>query len=163
MTVLLTGAAGFIGMHVAEALLDRGERVLGVDNLSPYYDVRLKRARLARLEAHAGFTFIEADVADREVHAAAGGGASRADAGRASGGAARGAAFAGGSLRLCRGECDGAPGGARGCAAAAAAASTWSMRPPPRSMAGTGSCPSARATGWIIRSRSTRRPSGRRN
>jgi UDP-glucuronate 4-epimerase len=67
MTVLLTGAAGFIGMHVAQALLARGERVVGVDNLTPYYDVRLKRSRLARLEAQAGFTFIEADVADREV------------------------------------------------------------------------------------------------
>ncbi len=67
MTVLLTGAAGFIGLHVAEALLARGERVLAVDNLSPYYDVRLKRARLARLEALAGFTFVEANVADREV------------------------------------------------------------------------------------------------
>ena len=65
MTVLLTGAAGFIGMHVAQALLARGDRVIGVDNLSPYYDVRLKRARLARLEAMGGFAFIEADVADR--------------------------------------------------------------------------------------------------
>jgi UDP-glucuronate 4-epimerase len=65
MTVLLTGAAGFIGLHVAEALLGRGERVIGLDNLSAYYDVRLKRARLARLQAHSGFTFIEADVADR--------------------------------------------------------------------------------------------------
>jgi UDP-glucuronate 4-epimerase len=67
MTVLLTGAAGFIGMHVAQALLARGERVLGVDNLSAYYDVRLKRARLARLETAAGFTFIEADVSDRDT------------------------------------------------------------------------------------------------
>lgn len=67
MTVLLTGAAGFIGMHVAQALLARGERVIGVDNLSPYYDVRLKRARLARLEAMPGFAFIEADVADRDA------------------------------------------------------------------------------------------------
>lgn len=67
MTVLVTGAAGFIGMHVAESLLARGERVIGVDNLSTYYDVRLKRARLARLEGHAGFAFVEADVADREA------------------------------------------------------------------------------------------------
>jgi UDP-glucuronate 4-epimerase len=67
MTVLLTGAAGFIGMHVAEALLARGERVVGVDNLNPYYDVRLKRARLARLEAYPGFHFVAADVADREA------------------------------------------------------------------------------------------------
>ncbi len=67
MTVLVTGAAGFIGMHVAESLLARGERVIGVDNLSTYYDVRLKRARLARLEGDPGFTFVEADVSDREV------------------------------------------------------------------------------------------------
>ncbi len=67
MTVLVTGVAGFIGMHVAESLLARGERVIGVDNLSTYYDVRLKRARLARLEGHAGFAFVEADVADREA------------------------------------------------------------------------------------------------
>lgn len=67
MTVLLTGAAGFIGMHVAQTLLARGERVVGVDNLTPYYDVRLKQARLARLESQAGFSFIQTDVADREA------------------------------------------------------------------------------------------------
>ena len=54
MTVLLTGAAGFIGYHVAEALLARGERVLGVDNLNAYYDVRLKQARLDAAERQAG-------------------------------------------------------------------------------------------------------------
>ncbi|MBR0682853.1 NAD-dependent epimerase/dehydratase family protein [Roseomonas eburnea] len=67
MTVLLTGAAGFIGMHVAESLLARGERVIGVDSLNAYYDVRLKQARLARLEAMPGFGFINADIADREA------------------------------------------------------------------------------------------------
>ena len=67
MTVLLTGAAGFIGYHVAEALLARGEHVLGVDNLNAYYDVRLKQARLARLDGKPGFTFCQADVADREA------------------------------------------------------------------------------------------------
>lgn len=67
MTVLLTGAAGFIGMHVAEALLARGDRVIGIDNLNPYYDVGLKRARLARLEAQPGFRFLAIDVADREA------------------------------------------------------------------------------------------------
>lgn len=67
MTVLLTGAAGFIGMHVAEALLARGDQVVGVDNLNPYYDVGLKRARLARLESRPGFRYLAADVSDREA------------------------------------------------------------------------------------------------
>jgi UDP-glucuronate 4-epimerase len=65
MTILLTGAAGFIGYHVSEALLARGERVIGVDDLNAYYDVRLKRARLARLEAMPQFAFRQADVSDR--------------------------------------------------------------------------------------------------
>jgi UDP-glucuronate 4-epimerase len=65
VTVLLTGAAGFIGYHVAEALLARGERVVGVDDLNPYYDVGLKEARLARLLARDGFTFRRLDIADR--------------------------------------------------------------------------------------------------
>lgn len=65
MTVLLTGAAGFIGFHVAGALLGRGETVLGIDNLNDYYAVGLKRARLERLLAHPGFAFREQDVADR--------------------------------------------------------------------------------------------------
>ena len=65
MTVLVTGAAGFIGFHTAEALLARGETVIGVDNLNPYYDVRLKEARLARLSARTGFAFQRADIADR--------------------------------------------------------------------------------------------------
>lgn len=63
--ILLTGAAGFIGYHVAERLLSEGERVVGVDNLSDYYDVGLKRARLARLAASSNFEFIEIDIADR--------------------------------------------------------------------------------------------------
>jgi len=67
MTVLVTGVAGFIGMHVAEALLARGDRVLGVDSFTPYYDVRLKRARLARLEGRTGFEFLPLDVADRDA------------------------------------------------------------------------------------------------
>ena len=67
VTILLTGAAGFIGYHVAEALLARGERVIGVDNLNAYYDVRLKQARLERLDGRPGFAFHQADVADREA------------------------------------------------------------------------------------------------
>jgi UDP-glucuronate 4-epimerase len=65
--VLVTGAAGFIGMHVCEALLARGQTVLGIDNLNDYYDPALKRARLARLRAphpHAGFEFRGVDIAD---------------------------------------------------------------------------------------------------
>ena len=65
MTVLLTGAAGFIGYHVAEALLARGERVVGVDNMNPYYDVKLKAARRDRLLRHAAMAFHEVDLADR--------------------------------------------------------------------------------------------------
>ncbi|MEX1205753.1 MAG: NAD-dependent epimerase/dehydratase family protein, partial [Dongiaceae bacterium] len=57
MTVLVTGVAGFIGFHVAAALLARGERVVGVDNLNDYYDVALKEARLAELEDRPGFEF----------------------------------------------------------------------------------------------------------
>jgi UDP-glucuronate 4-epimerase len=64
VTVLVTGAAGFIGYHVAEALLARGDRVVGVDNLNDYYDVRLKQARLDRLSARPGFGFRRADISD---------------------------------------------------------------------------------------------------
>jgi len=70
MTVLLTGVAGFIGLHVAEALLARGERVIGLDDLNTYYDVRLKQARLARLAGCDGFAFVHADLADRAAMAA---------------------------------------------------------------------------------------------
>ncbi len=63
--VLLTGVAGFIGMHVAEALLERGERVIGIDNLNTYYDPTLKAARLSRLDARPGFAFHRVDVSDR--------------------------------------------------------------------------------------------------
>jgi UDP-glucuronate 4-epimerase len=66
MTILLTGAAGFIGFHVARRLLERGEQVLGIDNLNEYYDVRLKKARLAILREFGGFSFVKLDVADRE-------------------------------------------------------------------------------------------------
>lgn len=62
MTILVTGAVGFIGYHVAEALLARGERVLGVDNMNAYYDTRLKHARLHRLERHPNFHYAFADI-----------------------------------------------------------------------------------------------------
>ena len=63
MTVLVTGAAGFIGYHVSQALLEQGRTVIGIDNLSAYYDVALKEARLARLD-HDGFAFVRLDIAD---------------------------------------------------------------------------------------------------
>jgi UDP-glucuronate 4-epimerase len=62
MTILVTGVAGFIGYHVAEALLARGERVLGLDNMNPYYDPKLKQARLHRLERHPHFSYVFADL-----------------------------------------------------------------------------------------------------
>lgn len=65
MKVLITGAAGFIGMHVAERLLARGDEVVGIDNLNDYYDPALKQARLARLSPLPGFRFQRLDVADR--------------------------------------------------------------------------------------------------
>lgn len=70
MKILVTGAAGFIGYHTAEALLARGDEVVGLDNLNAYYDVGLKKARLARLAARPGFGFVEADLADRATMAA---------------------------------------------------------------------------------------------
>lgn len=60
--VLLTGAAGFIGYHTAQKLLARGDQVATIDNVNPYYDVKLKRARLERLKAHSGFTHHEFDL-----------------------------------------------------------------------------------------------------
>jgi UDP-glucuronate 4-epimerase len=63
--ILVTGAAGFIGYHVSEALLARGDAVLGIDNLNDYYDVALKEARLARLETKKNFAFRRADISDR--------------------------------------------------------------------------------------------------
>lgn len=63
--VLVTGAAGFIGFHLCRALLARGDAVVGVDNLNPYYDVQLKRDRLALLQDEAGFDFHQAELADR--------------------------------------------------------------------------------------------------
>jgi UDP-glucuronate 4-epimerase len=70
MSVLVTGAAGFIGFHVSQALLARGDAVIGLDNLNDYYDVALKHARLAQLEGKPGFAFERADIADRVAMAA---------------------------------------------------------------------------------------------
>lgn len=67
MTILVTGAAGFIGYHTSLALLERGERVIGVDDLNDYYDVSLKEARLKNLEGEGGFTFHKLDIADRDA------------------------------------------------------------------------------------------------
>jgi len=65
--VLVTGCAGFIGMHTTLALLAQGKRVIGVDNLDPYYDVRLKEARLAKLGSHDSFRFERIDLADADA------------------------------------------------------------------------------------------------
>ena len=65
MAIMVTGAAGFIGFHLAERLLARGETVIGLDNLNDYYEVGLKEARLARLRAQPGFAFHRLDLADR--------------------------------------------------------------------------------------------------
>jgi UDP-glucuronate 4-epimerase len=70
MKVLVTGAAGFIGSATAQRLLDRADEVVGLDNLNDYYDVSLKKARLARLQSHASFRFAHLDLADREAMAA---------------------------------------------------------------------------------------------
>ena len=65
MKILLTGAAGFIGSHVSRLLLDRGDTVIGLDNLNAYYDPQLKRDRLSRLTVDADFRFVPMDVEDR--------------------------------------------------------------------------------------------------
>ena len=65
--VLVTGAAGFIGYHLAERLLGEGRPVVGLDNMSDYYDVELKRARLKRLEQRPDFSFAAVDLADLEA------------------------------------------------------------------------------------------------
>lgn len=70
MKILVTGAAGFIGMHLSKRLLERGDEVVGIDNLNDYYAVQLKHDRLKQLEGFEKFTFIKMDMADREAMAA---------------------------------------------------------------------------------------------
>ena len=65
--ILVTGAAGFIGMHCSARLLAQGRQVIGIDNLNDYYDPRLKQARLAQLKPQPGFRFIETDIANRDA------------------------------------------------------------------------------------------------
>ncbi len=67
MTILVTGAAGFIGFHLARKLLQQGERVVGLDNLNDYYDVSLKEARLQMLQNFADFRFVRLDLADQNA------------------------------------------------------------------------------------------------
>src|SRR5579859_3209788 len=67
MRVLVTGAAGFIGYHLCERLLGRGDEVHGIDNLNPYYDPRLKEARLAQLMGKDGFRWTQGDLADKKT------------------------------------------------------------------------------------------------
>jgi len=66
-TTIVTGVAGFIGFHVANALLQRGERVIGIDNLNPYYEISLKEARLNQIQSHAGFAFYRGDICSLEI------------------------------------------------------------------------------------------------
>ena len=65
MKVLVTGAAGFIGYHICKVLCDRGDEIVGIDNLNDYYDVNLKQARLQQLAAFTNFQFFKIDIADR--------------------------------------------------------------------------------------------------
>jgi UDP-glucuronate 4-epimerase len=65
MKILVTGAAGFVGMHTSLRMLERGDQVVGIDNLNDYYDPALKASRLERLGAQPGFRFERIDVADR--------------------------------------------------------------------------------------------------
>ena len=64
--ILVTGTAGFIGYHLCRKLLDRGDDVWGLDNLNEYYDINLKKSRLARLESHQGFRFIKLDLSNKK-------------------------------------------------------------------------------------------------
>ena len=70
MKILVTGAAGFIGFHLSKGLLERGDTVIGIDNLNDYYDPRLKQLRLDQITKHSksqNFEFMKADIANREL------------------------------------------------------------------------------------------------
>jgi UDP-glucuronate 4-epimerase len=67
MKILVTGVAGFIGFYVAKLLLQRGDEIIGLDNLNDYYDVALKKDRLAQLQSHANFTFNQIDINDKDA------------------------------------------------------------------------------------------------
>ncbi len=67
MKILVTGAAGFIGMHTTKRLLERGDEVVGIDNVNDYYDVRLNYARLEQFKSFPHFTFMKMDIADRDA------------------------------------------------------------------------------------------------
>jgi UDP-glucuronate 4-epimerase len=67
--ILITGAAGFIGYHLAKAMAESGNKITGVDNLNDYYDVNLKKVRLAQLEQYGNFTFRKIDMVDRKAMA----------------------------------------------------------------------------------------------
>jgi len=64
--ILVTGAAGFIGFHLSKRLIERGDQVIGMDNLNDYYDVNLKMARLAKLNVASGFRFVNMSLENRE-------------------------------------------------------------------------------------------------
>lgn len=66
-TTLVTGVAGFIGFHLAASLLEKSDKVIGIDNLNPYYDVSLKKARLERIASHPNFTFYQEDISDLDA------------------------------------------------------------------------------------------------
>jgi UDP-glucuronate 4-epimerase len=66
-TTLVTGVAGFIGFHLTASLLENGDKVIGIDNLNPYYDVSLKKARLERIASHPNFTFYQQDINDLDA------------------------------------------------------------------------------------------------
>ncbi|NCC86106.1 MAG: SDR family NAD(P)-dependent oxidoreductase, partial [Clostridia bacterium] len=66
-TILITGAAGFIGFHLAKRLLEMDCRVIGIDNLNDYYDVNLKQARLEKLLPFINFEFVQGDISDKEM------------------------------------------------------------------------------------------------